>query len=78
MKRYGYRAAAVLSLLCALGAGVSETSAHDGKSRKVDAKLYEVTENMSLDNLSTPTVRSRCVWRWMLLPASSRAISMRS
>jgi hypothetical protein len=58
MKRYGYRAAAVVSLLCAVGAGVPTASAHGSKDKKVDAKLYEVTENMSLDSLSKPTLRS--------------------
>jgi hypothetical protein len=32
--------------------------AHDGKSKRVDAKLYEVTENMTLDSLSKPALRS--------------------
>ena len=57
MKRYGHRAAAVVSLLCTVFVGLP-VSAHDGKSKKVDAKLYEVTENMSLDNLSMPTLRT--------------------
>src|SRR5262245_28373709 len=58
MNWYGYRAAAVVSLLCAVGTGVPAASAHGSKDKKVDAKLYEVTENMSLDSLSKPTLRS--------------------
>lgn len=57
MKRFGPRAAAAVSLLCTMFVGLP-VSAHDGKSKKVDAKLYEVTENMSLDNLSMPTLRT--------------------
>ena len=57
MKRYGHRAAAAVSLLCTMFVGLP-VSAHDGKRNKVDAKLYEVTENMSLDNLSMPTLRT--------------------
>ena len=58
MNRYGYRAAAVVSLLCTVYAGAPAASAHDGKSQRVDAKLYEVTENMTLDNLSAPSLRT--------------------
>jgi hypothetical protein len=58
MNRYGYRAAALVSLLCTVYAGAPAASAHDGKTKRVDAKLYEVTENMTLDNLSKPTLRS--------------------
>jgi hypothetical protein len=58
MKRYGHRAAAVVSLMCTMYAGAPAALAHDGKSKRVDAKLYEVTENMTLDNLSKPTLRS--------------------
>jgi len=57
MRRYGTRAAAVVSLLCAVCVGVPVVSAHDGKN-KTDAKLYEVTENMSLDDLAAPTLRT--------------------
>jgi hypothetical protein len=57
MKRYGHRAAAAVSLLCTMVVGLP-VSAHDGKHNKVDAKLYEVTENMSLDNVSMPTLRT--------------------
>ena len=57
MKRYGHRAAAAVSLLCTMFVGLP-VSAHDGKSKKVDAKLYEVTENMTLDDLSMPSLRS--------------------
>jgi hypothetical protein len=57
MKPYGPRVAAAVSLLCAMFVGLP-VSAHDGQSKKVDAKLYEVTENMSLDKLLMPTLRS--------------------
>jgi hypothetical protein len=57
MNRYGHRAAAVVSLMCTVYAAVPAASANDGK-KKVDAKLYEVTENMSLDDLSMPTLRT--------------------
>ncbi len=57
MKRYGHRAAAVVSLMCTVYAAVPAASAHDGK-KKIDATLYEVTENMSLDDLSMPTLRT--------------------
>lgn len=57
MNRYGHRAAAAVSLLCTMFVGLP-VSAHDSKSKKVDAKLYEVTENMSLDNVSMPTLRT--------------------
>jgi hypothetical protein len=46
MKRYGHRAAAVVSLMCTVYAAVPAASAHDG-NKKIDATLYEVTENMS-------------------------------
>lgn len=58
MKRYGHRAVAVVSLLCTAFVGLPAASAHDGKIQKVDATLYEVTENMSLDDLSSPTLRT--------------------
>lgn len=58
MKWYGHRAAAVVSLMCTMYAGAPAALAHDGKNTRVDAKLYEVTENMSLDSLSKPTLRS--------------------
>ena len=58
MKRPGHRAAAVVSLLCTVYAAAPAASAHDDTNRKVDAKLYEVTENMSLDSLSAPTLRT--------------------
>ena len=59
MNRYGHRAAAVVSLVCTVYAVAPAASAHDGKSKKVDAKLYEVTENMSLEpNLMAPTLRT--------------------
>jgi len=58
MKRYGHRAAAVVSLMCTMYAGVPAALAHDGKTKRIDAKLYEVTENMTLDDLSMPTLRS--------------------
>ena len=58
MKLNAQRAAAVLSLICTVYAGVPAASAHDGKGKTVDAKLYEVTENMTLDDLSMPTLRS--------------------
>ena len=58
MNQYGHRAAAVVSLLCTVYAGAPAASAHDGKNTRVDAKLYEVTENMTLDNLAMPTLRS--------------------
>ena len=58
MKQYGHRAAAVVSLLCTVYAGAPAASAHDGKSKRVDAKLYEVTENMTLDDFSTPSLRT--------------------
>ena len=58
MKQYGHRAAVVVSLLCTVYAGAPAASAHDGKSTRVDAKLYEVTENMTLDSLAMPTLRS--------------------
>src|SRR5678816_3834192 len=58
MKRHGHRAVAVVSLLCTAFVGLPAASAHDGKRTKIDAKLYEVTENMSLDNLSMPTLRT--------------------
>lgn len=57
MKPYGPRVAAAVSLLCTMFVGLP-VSAHDGQSKEVDAKLYEVTENMSLDNLSKPTLRT--------------------
>ena len=57
MKRYGHRAAAVVSLMCTVYAAVPAASAHDG-NKKIDATLYEVTENMSLDDLSMPTLRT--------------------
>jgi hypothetical protein len=57
MNRYGQRAAAVVSLMCTVYAAVPAASAHDGK-KKVDATLYEVTENMSLDDLAMPTLRT--------------------
>jgi hypothetical protein len=57
LKPYGSRAAAAVSLLCTMFVGLP-VSAHDGQSYKVDAMLYEVTENMSLDNLSKPTLRT--------------------
>jgi hypothetical protein len=59
MNRYGHRAAAVVSLMCTMYAGSPAALAHDGKNNKrVDAKLYEVTENMTLDDLAMPTLRS--------------------
>ena len=58
MKRHGHRAVAVVSLLCTAFVGLPAASAHDGKSKKIDAKLYEVTENMTLDNLSMPMLRT--------------------
>jgi hypothetical protein len=59
MKRYGHRAAAVVSLMCTAFVGLPAASAHDGKSKPVDAKLYEVTENMSLEpNVMAPTLRT--------------------
>jgi hypothetical protein len=58
MNRYGLRAVAVVSLLCTAFVGLPAASAHDSKNKKVDATLYEVTENMSLDNLSMPTLRT--------------------
>jgi hypothetical protein len=39
-------------------AGAPAASAHDGKTKRVDAKLYEVTENMTLDDFSNPTLRT--------------------
>ena len=57
MQRYGLRAAAVVSLMCTVYAAVPAASAHDG-NKKIDATLYEVTENMSLDDLSMPTLRT--------------------
>jgi len=58
MNWYGHRAAAVVSLMCTMYAAAPAALAHDGKTNRVDAKLYEVTENMTLDNLSMPTLRS--------------------
>jgi hypothetical protein len=58
MKLYGHRAAAVVSLLCTAYAGAPAAMAHDAKSKRIDAKLYEVTENMTLDNVMTPTLRT--------------------
>jgi hypothetical protein len=59
MKRCGHRAVAVVSLLCTAFVGLPAASAHDGKSKPVDAKLYEVTENMSLEpNVMAPTLRT--------------------
>jgi len=58
MNRYGHRAAAVVSLMCAMYAATPAALAHDGQNKRVDAKLYEVTENMTLDNLLKPTLRS--------------------
>ena len=43
--------------MCTVYAAVPAASAHDGK-KKIDATLYEVTENMSLDDLSMPTLRT--------------------
>ena len=58
MNWYGHRAAAVVSLMCTMYVGAPAALAHDGKNKRVDAKLYEVTENMTLDNLTKPTLRS--------------------
>jgi len=58
MKQYGPRAVAVVSLLCTAFVGLPAASAHDGKNKRADAKLYEVTENMTLDNVAMPTLRS--------------------
>jgi hypothetical protein len=58
MNRYGHQAAAVVSLICTMYAAAPAAVAHDGNSKRVDAKLYEVTENMTLDNVSKPTLRS--------------------
>ena len=69
MTRSGYRAAALLSLLfVALMSPLSaaahdrlrkvDAKQHEGPSRRVDARLYEVTENMSLDDLGAPTTRT--------------------
>jgi hypothetical protein len=58
MTRYGKQAAAAVALLLTALAATPAASAHDFKNRRVDAKLYEVTENMTLDNLGAPTQRT--------------------
>ena len=50
MTRYGKQAAAAVALALTALAATPAASA-DFKNRRVDAKLYEVTENMTLDNL---------------------------
>ena len=58
MNRYGPRAAVVASLLCTAFVALP-ASAHDGKNKRIDAKLYEVTENMSLEpNAMAPILRT--------------------
>lgn len=58
MTRYGKQAAAVVTLMFTALAATPAASAYDHKNVRVDAKLYEVTENMSLDNLAAPTMRT--------------------
>jgi hypothetical protein len=58
MTRYGKQAAAAVALMLTALAATPAASAHDFKNRRVDAKLYEVTEHMSLDDLANPTVRT--------------------
>lgn len=59
MTRYGYRATTLLSLLFMALVSPLAAAAQDRHTvRKVDATLYEVTENMSLDDLSNPSFRT--------------------
>lgn len=59
MTRYGHRATALLSLIFTALVSPVAVTAHDRHfPRTSDATLYEVTENMTLDELSNPTVRS--------------------
>jgi len=60
MTRDRNRAAALLSLLFMTVISPLTAVAHDrnGFPKKVDARLYEVTENMTLDDLEHPTLRS--------------------
>jgi hypothetical protein len=59
MTRFGKQAAATVALMLTALAATPAASAHDFKNRRVDAKLYEVTENMTLKTSDgTPTARS--------------------
>jgi hypothetical protein len=59
MTRSGTRATALLSLLFMAVISPLAAAAHDRNHLpKVDAILYEVTENMALDDLAQPTLRS--------------------
>jgi hypothetical protein len=58
MTRYGKQAAAAVALVLTALAATPAASAHDFKNRRVDANLYEVTENMTLDDFEKPTLRS--------------------
>jgi hypothetical protein len=56
MGRYATQAAAVVTLMCS--ALVTTPADAFGPKMSVDAKLYEVTENMALDDLANPSLRS--------------------
>jgi hypothetical protein len=58
MTRYAKQAAAVVTLMFTALAATPAASAYDHKNVRVDAKLYEVTENMTLDDLNSPTLRT--------------------
>jgi hypothetical protein len=58
MTRYAKQAAAAVTLMFTALAATPAASAYEHKNVRVDAKLYEVTENMFLDNLAAPKLRT--------------------